>query len=301
MFKEDLSMPLYFRGDKRSHSKIFERGFTKEDCKNAESSMLIERVPPALIKDGISQVDAVPTKVISISTRFESAAIFPLSVKPEFYSPSLIGVKRAPADKSYVYVLDLPMPKDELPKDKDEVFDLHSMQASLAKQNIDKLESKNATQAELKNRIIESTLLFLYSYELFALSVSPENILAAVKISRSASMILNKEEDSVRHFCIEKVIYNQKYSKVSACLEEFKEFINKYDSTITYSTTDPLYGLGGKTLPAPKTGCLDPGFNAMEFRKARSKISFFKAPDTQVSKNKKKRVKSNNQYSYKLP
>ena len=159
------------------------------------------------------------------------------------------------------------------------IFDLHSLQAFHARNNIEIFESKKDSLKEDQS-LIKDTLSVLHAYELFTCHIPPKNIIGAVKICRS------EQQDKislVRYFYIEETIFNEKFTKTKK-LTEAQEFLKKFDKEMCYPTTDPLYALGGKTLPSLE----ETSFDFVSFRVPKPKSLFFKeAASTAPSKEKK--------------
>ena len=249
---------FYFRSDTRNPEEIFLNGFSprKESKVDSEWAMscLTSASEEDLKKEGIKQVDADSNACVCISTKFESAAIFP--------------VGDSSSDQTYIYILNL----SNTIKEKN-IFDLHNLQTAYARNNIEIFQSKKDSLKE-KQASIEDTFFSLYSYELFTDYIPAESIIGAVKISRSAKQDVGiTTATPIRHFCIEETIFNEKFTNTEI-LAEAKTFLKKFDKEMCYPTTDPLYALGGKTLPCPKSI----SFDFSDFRKPKSKLSFFKDP-----------------------
>ena len=255
--------PLYFRSDTRKPEIIFLKGFSPRVESKVDSewakSCLISGSDKNLEKEGIIQVEASSDKCICVSTKFESAAIFPVE------DPS--------SDQTYIYILNLfdnTFEEKEMGTQGKNIFDLHSLQTFCAINNMEILQSKKESLKE-QEASIEDTLFSLYSYELFTDYIPTENIIGAVKISRSAQQDVGViTKIPIRYFCIEEIIFNEKFTNTEI-LAEAKIFLKKFDKELYYPTTDPLYALGGKILPCPKSL----SFDFSDFRKPKSKLSFF--------------------------
>lgn len=235
---------VYFRSDTRSPEEIFEHGFSAREDKG--DSWLFEAIQAGHYNDtqGLEgePIDAVSNLCVCLTTKFESAAVFPIADEKDNKS-----------DTSYVYAVVLPdakqisylgqksvqfekkdtkdniittsgegvmisLERDEnTPKDiKEIVLDLHSLQAT---------QAGNIIEAELnKNEKLDSEIGLwvgglLYAYEAIALKVLPQNIVGAIKVTREPEKpveIISKDESKnlpTRVYSVENQIFENKNFK----------------------------------------------------------------------------------------
>jgi len=149
-------MPVFYRADTRSPEEIFKYGFSPRSGRLKERALTDKqwwRSGITFTFDTSCVSDANSSNVICMTTKFNSAPIFPVDV--------------ATSGDTYVYAIFIPEEK---------IFDLHAHQLEQAKRicAVDK-ESNSGYVA-----------VGLCGYEAFTPEVKPSDIIAAVKCERSA-------------------------------------------------------------------------------------------------------------------
>lgn len=171
-------MPLYFRSDTRSPKEIFRKGFTPIHarclCSKTNSSWWqfgigFPKSYEKLIENKNIVTDVASEYVISMTTKLESAPIFPVS-------PSFLG-----HEYKSVYIYAIALPESTLPKNfkstrSFDVFNVHALQ----------LEQTKIISKRDKNTNLGFVSQGLCGYEAFTSEVKPENIIGATKCNRSS-------------------------------------------------------------------------------------------------------------------
>ncbi|CEK11707.1 hypothetical protein [Legionella hackeliae] len=266
---------IYFRSDSRPPEEIFKTGFTPRV--DYDDSWWLEAIKYRGYKNncGINNqaIDANAEACICLTTKLESAPIFPLNDE-DTYLYAVILPDPTPID--YPSTIDSQMPilvkTAETPTDtKNLVIDLHSFQAKQAK-NIYHFFAKHDVEHE---KLTTYAGWPLYAYEAIAYQVPSSAIVGAVKCFRSAlnntievtcDYIDESPKKSLdRKFSLDKnIILNPHFSSAyniwvgshpanimsldlcavkKKAVQLFEEAANK-----TLETPNLYYGLGGKTL-----------------------------------------------------
>ncbi len=179
-------MPLYFRSDTRPPDIIFYEGFNPWE--NYGDDWWVEALKLSGYQNtrGINNksIDANLEAAICLTTKFESAPIFPIAKAEDF---------------TYVYILALPeaikacyasergdielVSADKMPKKTtDMVIDLHSLQVTQTANIVTFFKP----HAEKDEPLAAYAGWPLYAYEAIAHHVSPQNIIGAIRIHRHA-------------------------------------------------------------------------------------------------------------------
>lgn len=255
----------FFRGDSREPdgpSGVFQTGFTPTNHAKNQSKE-VEQWQQAAIRDNTGQTsDAFYPDVVCVSSRMESAAMFPLSDKNK--------------DECYVYIIKLPS-EGKLPMEhvsgKDNrrlndagvvFFDLHQLQTSEAK-------SLMGDDPEINSGFVG---IGLFGYETFANYIPKEFIVCALKCERkmveqskqeafanlgTTKRMFDLDDNSgelrymvppEREFTPVEILVNPNcglsQQEIDAEVEHYRSLLNQ-----PLRTTPVEYGLGGKTLPNP--------------------------------------------------
>lgn len=181
-------MPLYFRSDTRDPATIFAEGFKPKypgllryyqkfnpepwwmyalSSKPEGSDYELPNGDTLMYGRHDRAMDANPDYAVCMTTKLESAPIFPL------------GSSSDPNNETYIYVIALPEPSQpdfSNPHDSEiPVFNLHALQTQQSQNLLSRNPSYNALMATS----------CLCGYEAFAEKIEPEQIICAIKCRRT--------------------------------------------------------------------------------------------------------------------
>jgi hypothetical protein len=239
-------MPIFYRSDTRKPSIIFKDGF-KPKIQLHASAWISHALRTN--KNENSSIDINDRYAVSLTRRFESAPIFPADIK-------LI-------DLSEIYIYAISIPNKDIPQDNTEIdnniaYDLHKLQI----QNIAKIMERDFGD-RMNIGYVGSTLC---AFESFAARVDPENILCAIKCSRSQHLplhafniiygnisyaMINLDRRFLAHNTI---FYNDNFNcSTQDRTEDAIYLLNKYCDVAnkTFDTTTVSFALGGTTFALP--------------------------------------------------
>lgn len=253
----------YYRGDSRSPEIIFKTGFIASKpqtpyslIKALSTKTFNGTMPRTLIPSNYNTCaqDVHPKYVVCLSSKFETAAMFPF---------------RSLCD-TYIYALELreaisismrnPYASIPVYAKVNQVFDLHSLQM----QQADYLKKKyHYDEIKFDPKYIG---MYLHAYEAFAIEITPKRIIAALKIKRRAipeieqQHALSIDNDLEKSFAVEfnvtEMIQNPHHHPANK--DEYLNVLHELNTEVAQGkkgqwkrTPSFAYGLGGTLLPVP--------------------------------------------------